>query len=505
MFNTLRRSAVQRSCRTPSHHRTLQPNSRLAKSLDITLPRPIVEIRRSQSSTAATTSTTIPGLYRTASTTSLPTVIPSPPPPPSMAMARPTSSFYMRKLPSEKLVGYETPEGKTLFRHALEEANLEAFFPLSQQFLTQNEPAYCGIGTLCMILNALKVDPGVVWKGPWRWFSEDMLDCCRPLEWVKTNGITLSEFSCLARCNGLEAETRFADQITFEQFEQDVIACCRSESQFMAVSYSRRSLGQTGSGHFSPVGGYSSKNGGMVLILDVARFKYPSYWVPIRLLFESLIPIDTITGQPRGYSVLRRPRRAVTVSALLTLNATTGTWPTIYKPLIQLGRSAETYTELLESLCGTLGEPTGLPAVISRFEEHRSKAFAYKAGASPPLTVQPAEGLRAQADYKSRVESLHQHITANCKLYQTLQIDELAKVEMTVFLLALFSLEDFLAVLKDNVRAEVRSMVELDLRDARIRAEVGGVVQQMGGLVTCGREEACCKVSDGGERTCCAK
>lgn len=272
----------------------------------------------------------------------------------------------------------------------------------------------------------------------------------------------------------------------------------------MAVSYSRRSLGQTGSGHFSPVGGYSSANGGMVLILDVARFKYPSYWVPIRLLFESLIPIDNSTGQPRGYSVLRRPRSRTSASALLTLNATTGTWPTIYKPLVQLAKAATSYTELLNSLCATLGEPTGLPAVISRFEEHKNRVIAAST-ATTTLAVNPAEGLRAQADYKSRVESLYEHVTANCSLYRDVEIDELVKVEMTVFMLALFSLEDFVGVLKEDVRAEVRSRVEKDMRDSRIRAEVGGVVKQMSGLVTCGMEEACCRVTDGGERSCCSK
>jgi hypothetical protein len=60
---------------------------------------------------------------------------------PSNISATVTDSFYMRELPKEVLVGYETPEGKALFRQALDEGGLEAFFPLSQQFLTQNEPA----------------------------------------------------------------------------------------------------------------------------------------------------------------------------------------------------------------------------------------------------------------------------------------------------------------------------------------------------------------------------
>lgn len=42
----------------------------------------------------------------------------------------------MRELPKEHLVGYDTVEGKRLFKQALLDGGLEAFFPLSQQFLT---------------------------------------------------------------------------------------------------------------------------------------------------------------------------------------------------------------------------------------------------------------------------------------------------------------------------------------------------------------------------------
>lgn len=46
----------------------------------------------------------------------------------------------MRELPKDKLVGYDTCEGKELFKAALLEGGLEAFFPLSQQFLTVSPP-----------------------------------------------------------------------------------------------------------------------------------------------------------------------------------------------------------------------------------------------------------------------------------------------------------------------------------------------------------------------------
>lgn len=36
------------------------------------------------------------------------------------------------------------------------------------------------------VLNALAIDPGRTWKGPWRWFDESMLECCEPLEVRRT-------------------------------------------------------------------------------------------------------------------------------------------------------------------------------------------------------------------------------------------------------------------------------------------------------------------------------
>jgi len=48
-----------------------------------------------------------------------------------------------------------------------------------EQFNTQDEPAFCGLASLSMVLNALAIDPRRPWKGVWRWFSEDLLDCCR--------------------------------------------------------------------------------------------------------------------------------------------------------------------------------------------------------------------------------------------------------------------------------------------------------------------------------------
>ncbi|RKP23191.1 Phytochelatin synthase, partial [Syncephalis pseudoplumigaleata] len=208
-----------------------------------------------------------------------------------------------RQLPA-CLVSFTSDRGRELFRQALDEGTADAYFTLAGCFATQEEPAFCGLSTLSIALNALEVDPLRVWKGLWRWFSDDMLDCCRSLEDVRRNGITLSEFACIARCNGLEETTVFADEsASLEQFERDIQRVCSGKGEIFTISYSRSVLQQTGSGHFSPVGAYCASER-MVLVLDVARFKYPIYWVPLELLWDSLKPADPATGKSRGYSIL---------------------------------------------------------------------------------------------------------------------------------------------------------------------------------------------------------
>ncbi len=103
-------------------------------------------------------------------------------------------SFYKRPLP-EGNIAFSSDEGRAIFREALGQGTMEGFFVLAEQFHTQAEPAFCGLGTLVMVLNALAIDPGRAWKGPWRWYSEEHLDCCRPLEDVAKDGITLTQLA----------------------------------------------------------------------------------------------------------------------------------------------------------------------------------------------------------------------------------------------------------------------------------------------------------------------
>lgn len=214
-------------------------------------------------------------------------------------------TFYRRVLP-DVCIAFASEKGKKLFKDAMATEYMNCYFPLASQFRTQEEPAYCGLSSLVMVLNALAVDPGVVWKGVFRWYHEDMLDCCSSLEEIRTVGISIENLMCLALCNQLYGEMRrYSEHLSIDYFREEVKNATMSSNKAIIVSYGRAVLGQTGSGHFSPIGGYNLQED-MVLIMDVARFKYPPYWVPLTELWKAMKTKDKATGLYRGYMVLWR-------------------------------------------------------------------------------------------------------------------------------------------------------------------------------------------------------
>lgn len=216
-------------------------------------------------------------------------------------------SMFRRKLPPPS-VELSSEEGTKIFAEAMADGTAQGFFPLIEMLHTQQEPAYCGLATLVTVLNACSVDPRRAWRGPWRFYSEELLDCCVPLDEVREKGIGLNAFACLARCNGLEAIVR--REVSLDEFREAIERASRSSAnEHVALSYSRATLGQTGDGHFSPVGAYH-RGRDLVLILDVARFKYRPHWAPLALIWAATNTVDSATGLHRGFAELR-PRRGV--------------------------------------------------------------------------------------------------------------------------------------------------------------------------------------------------
>ncbi|CAK8543631.1 unnamed protein product [Lathyrus sativus] len=215
--------------------------------------------------------------------------------------------FYKRPLPS-LAVDFVSDHGKQLFVESIQSGTMECFYRLIPYFQTQSELTYCGLASLAMVLNALAIDPGRKWKGPWRWFDESMLDYSEPLEMVKARGIAFMNLAHLAQCAGAKVDAFYATQSNIDYFRKYVIKCSSSNNCHLISSYHRAALNQTGSGHFSPIGGYHVGKD-MILILDVARFKYPPHWIPLAALWEGMNYVVKSTGKSRGFMLISRPHK----------------------------------------------------------------------------------------------------------------------------------------------------------------------------------------------------
>lgn len=95
-----------------------------------------------------------------------------------------------------------------------------------------------------------------------------------------------------------------------ELFKTMVLASCRLPGMYSIINFGRKELKQTGSGHFSCIGGFHSHSQ-KILVLDTARFKYPPYWVDIDQLYNSVNSIDNNSGKKRGILVLSKDQNTI--------------------------------------------------------------------------------------------------------------------------------------------------------------------------------------------------
>lgn len=230
-------------------------------------------------------------------------------PPP---LPEPKYSVFKRVLP-KSLVQLDSKLGRQYLLESLSSSTAESYWALSQHFTNQSDPAYCGVTSLIMVLNSMGVDPQVRWRGGWRFYgSEDtLLDrCCIPKERVQRIGIDMEDFAQLAKCQGLRVQFQHCGEPQgLQHFRTNVQHALSSPSSILVVSFGRSKLGQTGDGHFSPIGAYHAKSE-MILVMDVARFKYPCYWVSIEDMYDAMCEVDATTLKPRGWFVLQPPERS---------------------------------------------------------------------------------------------------------------------------------------------------------------------------------------------------
>jgi hypothetical protein len=200
------------------------------------------------------------------------------------------------------------PRGQDLLIGSRERAD---YGPLTEQFLTQANLAYCGVASAVMVLNSLAVPaPAVAGYGSYRfWTQANVFDprATRSFvnpERVAREGMTLEQLHGLLASHGVEVERFHGDRLSLEQFRTLLRRNLTDPGDRLVVNYHRPAVGQAGGGHIAPIAAYSAPSD-RVLILDVARYRYPSVWVPVVDLWQAIRAVDASSGRSRGVLAVR--------------------------------------------------------------------------------------------------------------------------------------------------------------------------------------------------------
>ncbi|WP_107670163.1 phytochelatin synthase family protein [Cyanothece sp. BG0011] len=220
----------------------------------------------------------------------------------------PSQLLAQTSLPlDENLINFNSSQGETLL---IESQARQDYIPLSLQFETQENLAFCGVASIVMVLNALSIPApkATEWVMYHRFTQENFFDNPKTetiitKETVSRQGMTLQELGGLLKSYPLEVEVYHGDEVSLSEFRQRIITNLKQENNFVLVNYLRSSIGQERGGHISPIAAYNEQSD-RFLILDVSRYKYPPVWVKAEDLWKATNTVDSVSKKTRGFVLI---------------------------------------------------------------------------------------------------------------------------------------------------------------------------------------------------------
>jgi hypothetical protein len=244
------------------------------------------------------------GLWGTASATPAPRALPAR----TAAPQAPASGSPSAQPPwPASLTPLQADQGQVLLFRSRQRAD---FGPLIQEFLTQETLSYCGVASAVMVLNSLAVPaPAARGYGSYRFWTQDNLfeggSGGPAAEVVQKRGMTLAQLRELLAGRGVAAMAIEASQLSLAELRQLLRRSLADPEDRLLVNYNRQGIGQAGGGHISPLAAMDETSD-KVLILDVARYRYPATWVPLGRLLQAMQMTDRDSGRSRGLVLIRR-------------------------------------------------------------------------------------------------------------------------------------------------------------------------------------------------------
>lgn len=180
------------------------------------------------------------------------------------------------------------------------------YFSLASYVDTQERTTFCGISSMAAALNSLPrmARPITPELAPHPFFTEESIfneatTKVKSRDEVLKGGLTLEQIRQYLQALGANPKIYYGSDLSVGQLRKIIQSTLANPHQRVMADFDRKVLNQAGSGHFSPIGAYDSKSDS-VLILDVAKFKYPPFWVKTSDLLAALKTTDSDSGKSRG-------------------------------------------------------------------------------------------------------------------------------------------------------------------------------------------------------------
>lgn len=185
------------------------------------------------------------------------------------------------------------------------------YWQLAPNFAVQQTQTYCSVASAITVLNAMPIkkptDPAYA---PYGYFTQSNyftpeVSKVISAETVLAQGMTREEMARTLELEGVKAQSIAGDSLDDDSLRALLKKALGDDGRFVLANYLRAALGQVGGGHWSALAAYDAETD-RVLILDVAKYKYPPSWVGIHTLREAIATLDTTSKQPRGLVIVSK-------------------------------------------------------------------------------------------------------------------------------------------------------------------------------------------------------
>lgn len=226
-----------------------------------------------------------------------------------LALCAINSFIMMAIMPQYDVTYLNTPEGS---KRLINSSHQNSYWQLSIYLDTQKEPTYCGVASAIMVLNALEID-----RPPWKdksnfklfmqehFFTPEVEQIITKQK-AASKGIDLFMLAQAIKTFGVSVELIKGTDLTLDTLRKTILRTLHTKDTYMIANYYRPAVKQTGTGHFSPIAAYDEESDS-VLVMDVARYRYPPTWVPLTMLLESMQAFDNESGSARGLLIVSKP------------------------------------------------------------------------------------------------------------------------------------------------------------------------------------------------------